>query len=163
MNRSEYGVAPRQPLARLHLVVGEKKRDLKRARELAEALARESPQNATNLRTLGRVLLALGEHDKALERLEACLNVEGEAASPLTWFALAVCRQKLGKMEVAREALKAGQAGVLSATWANALIRREVALARKEAEALRGLTVSRPTPANAPQPVRVVIVVRSAR
>jgi hypothetical protein len=31
------------------------------------------------------------------------------------------------------------------------------------AKALRGLTVSRPTPANAPQPVRIVIVVRSAR
>jgi len=31
------------------------------------------------------------------------------------------------------------------------------------AKALRGLTVSRPAPANAPQPVRIVIVVRSAR
>jgi hypothetical protein len=31
------------------------------------------------------------------------------------------------------------------------------------ARALRGLTVSRPTPANTPQPVRIVIVVRSAQ
>jgi tetratricopeptide (TPR) repeat protein len=134
----EYRAVPRQSLARLHLVVGEKKRDLKHAREIAETLVRESPQNATNLRTLGRVLLALGEHDKAQEQLEACLNVEGKAASSLTWFALAACRHKLGKTAPAREALRNGRARMVEAAWSDALSRREAEAAYGQAKDLLG-------------------------
>ena len=60
-----------------------------------------------------RRVLALGEHDKAHERLDACPKLEGKAASPLTWFALAACRHKLGKTQQARQALRNGQARLL--------------------------------------------------
>jgi tetratricopeptide (TPR) repeat protein len=107
--------------------------------QLAEKAVKSSPKTSVYLNTLGAAHYRAGAYDRAIQRLNEAIQVQGQGGTVEDWLFLALAHQGLGHADKARPWLDKAVAGIEKADLEKTLSPRdrlEWQWLRREAEAL---------------------------
>jgi tetratricopeptide (TPR) repeat protein len=107
--------------------------------QLAEQAVKSSPKTSAYLNTLGAAHYRAGQYDRAIQRLNAAMQVQGQGGTAADWLFLALAHQKLGHADEAKQWLDKAVAWIEKADREKTLSRSnrlELQWLRREAEDL---------------------------